>query len=40
MHLFATSSAKQFLELGKVAGITELEQAPSKPRSPATARGR
>ncbi len=35
MHLFATSSAKQFLELGKVAGITELEQAPSMPRSAA-----
>jgi len=24
MHGFATSTAEQFLELGKVAGITEL----------------
>ena len=27
MHLFATSTAEQFLELGKVAGITEVEPA-------------
>jgi hypothetical protein len=26
MHLFATSTAEQFLELGKVAGIVEVEQ--------------
>ena len=25
MHLFATSTAEEVLELGKVAGITELE---------------
>ena len=27
MHVFATSTAEQFLELGKVAGITEVEPA-------------
>jgi hypothetical protein len=27
MHLFATSTAKQVLELGKLAAITEVEQA-------------
>ncbi len=27
MHLFATSTAEQFLDLGKVAGITEVEPA-------------
>jgi hypothetical protein len=27
MHLFATSSGQQFLEFGKLAGITELEQS-------------
>ncbi len=27
MHLFATSTAEQFLELGKAAGITEVEPA-------------
>ena len=27
MHLFATSSAEQFVELGKAAGITEVEPA-------------
>jgi hypothetical protein len=30
MHLFATSTAEQFLELGKVAGITELEKEREK----------
>jgi hypothetical protein len=29
MHLFATSTAEQFLELGRVAGITEVEPAES-----------
>ncbi len=28
MHLFATSTAEQFLELGKNAGITEIEMPP------------
>jgi hypothetical protein len=28
MHLFATSTAEQFLELGKAAGIVEVEPAP------------
>jgi hypothetical protein len=27
MHLFATTPAEQFLELGKAAGITEVEPA-------------
>jgi hypothetical protein len=36
MHLFATSSGEQYLELGKAAGAIELEQAPSnRPRSAA-----
>jgi hypothetical protein len=36
MHLFATSTAEQFLELGKAAGITELEKArSSEPRTAA-----
>src|ERR1700745_2031972 len=29
MHLFATSTAEQFLELGRVAGITEVELSES-----------
>jgi hypothetical protein len=29
MHLFATSTAEQFLELGKVAAVTEVEPARS-----------
>jgi hypothetical protein len=28
MHLFATSTPEQFLELGKTAGITKVELAP------------
>jgi hypothetical protein len=28
MHLFATSTAEQYLALGKIAGITEVEPAP------------
>jgi hypothetical protein len=27
MHLFATTTAQQVLELGKIAGITEIETA-------------
>ena len=27
MHLFATTTAEQLLELGKVAGVTEVEPA-------------
>jgi len=39
MHLFATSSAEQFLELGKAAAITELDPAPNnQPRTPAARR--
>jgi Mannosylglycerate hydrolase MGH1-like glycoside hydrolase domain len=30
MHLFATSTAQQYLELGKVAGITEIDPTPSR----------
>ena len=33
MHLFATSTAEQFLELGKAAGITEVEPAATFPRA-------
>jgi hypothetical protein len=41
MHLFATSRAEQFLELGKVAGITEVKPARSgQPQSPPTSRRR
>jgi hypothetical protein len=29
MHLFATSTAEEFLELGKLAAITELEIPPA-----------
>ena len=29
MHLFATSTAEQFLELGKAAAVVEVEPAPS-----------
>jgi hypothetical protein len=28
MHVFATSTAEQFLELGKAAAITEVQPAP------------
>jgi hypothetical protein len=35
MHLFATTSAEQVLELGELAAITELEKAPSASRSAA-----
>jgi hypothetical protein len=31
MHLFATSTGKEFLELGKVAGVMEVEPPPSGP---------
>jgi hypothetical protein len=31
MHLFATSTAEQLLELGKKAGVTEVkDQAPNR----------
>jgi hypothetical protein len=30
MHLFATSTAQEFLELGKAAGVLETEQAQSR----------
>jgi hypothetical protein len=32
MHLFATSTGEQFLELGKAAGVTEVEPARSRRR--------
>jgi hypothetical protein len=41
MHLFATSTAEQFLELGKVAGITEVEpprRGPSRAAAPSRKR--
>jgi len=28
MHVFATSTAEQFLDLGKVAGVTEIVEQP------------
>jgi hypothetical protein len=31
MHLFATSTGQEFLELGKVAGVMEIEPKPSGP---------
>jgi hypothetical protein len=31
MHLFATSTAEQFLELGKVAGVVEVDPARTSP---------
>jgi hypothetical protein len=39
MHLFATTSAEQVLELGKLAAIVELDKpaSSSKPASPASA---
>jgi hypothetical protein len=41
MHLFATSTAEQFLELGKVAGLVEVEQPRSgQSASAAPSRGR
>jgi hypothetical protein len=36
MHLFASSSGEQFLEMGKLAGITELKKAGSKPAARTT----
>jgi hypothetical protein len=30
MHLFATSTSEQFLDLGKAAAVTEVEKAPSR----------
>jgi hypothetical protein len=39
MHLFSTSSAEQVVELGKLAAITELEQAPSS-QAPIPAKSR
>jgi Mannosylglycerate hydrolase MGH1-like glycoside hydrolase domain len=38
MHLFATSTAEQFLELGKAAGITEVEPARRGPSGEAAPR--
>ena len=33
MHLFATSTAEQFLELGKFAGFTEIVEQPRRGQS-------
>jgi Glycosyl hydrolase family 63 C-terminal domain len=33
MHVFATSTAEQFLTLGKMAGATEVESAPKRQRA-------
>jgi hypothetical protein len=30
MHLFATSTSEQYLQLGKAAGITEIDPAQSR----------
>jgi hypothetical protein len=38
MHMFATSTAKQFLELGKAAAIVEVEPTPSPRAESATRR--
>ena len=40
MHLFATSTAEQALELGKAAGITEVEPASTRPTGSRTSQGR
>jgi Mannosylglycerate hydrolase MGH1-like glycoside hydrolase domain len=40
MHLFATSTAKQYLELGKIAGAVEVEPARSGPAGAAISRPR
>jgi hypothetical protein len=41
MHLFATSTAEQFLELGRAAAVTEVEpEATGQPVSAARRRGR
>jgi hypothetical protein len=40
MHLFATSSAEQFLELGKIAGLVEEEKQTRRGQTGRTARGR
>jgi hypothetical protein len=40
MHLFATSTAQRYLELGKVAGITEAEPAPRSQAGSGTLTGR
>jgi hypothetical protein len=41
MHLFATSSPEQVLELGKIAAVTELNQPAKRPQKarPASAKG-
>jgi len=39
MHLFVTSTAEEFLELGKAAGVAEVEPATTG-RSGGAARGR
>jgi Glycosyl hydrolase family 63 C-terminal domain len=36
MHVFATSTAEEFLELGKIAGVTEVEPAPKRQRARAS----
>ena len=33
MHVFATSTAEQFLALGKIAGVTEVESEPKRQRA-------
>jgi hypothetical protein len=33
MHLFATTTAEQVLELGKVAAVTDVRRAPTKKRA-------
>ncbi len=41
MHLFATSTGEQFLELGRAAAVVEVEAAPSGPTGGAAShRGR
>jgi hypothetical protein len=40
MHLFATSTSEQYLTLGKVAGITEVEPASISPTGSGTSPGR
>jgi hypothetical protein len=40
LHLFATSTAEQMLELGKVAGVTDVEPARSGRSEGAPRRGR
>jgi hypothetical protein len=40
MHLFATSTSQEYLELGKIAGVVEAEPASTRPTGSRTSQGR